>query len=52
MTDTQLSSVLQRIWDEDKLRIVFWYDGRREFEEGLAELGLKRGSVREASGTG
>jgi uncharacterized protein (TIGR02687 family) len=40
MTDTQLSSALQRIYDEEKHRIVFWYDGEREFEEGVAELCL------------
>jgi hypothetical protein len=26
MTDAQLSSALQRIYDEEKHRIVFWYD--------------------------
>lgn len=40
MIAPQLVESLQRIFKEEDERIVFWYDGDREFEDGLTELNL------------
>lgn len=40
MPKHQLTDTLQKIFKEEKQRIVFWYDADREFEEGLPDLKL------------
>ena len=39
----QVQESLLRIFSEEKKRIVFWYDGEREFEETLSSLQLEDG---------
>lgn len=38
MPKHQLTETLQKIYKQEKQRIVFWYDADREFEDGLSEL--------------
>lgn len=40
MDSKQITSALQDIFDREKHRIVFWYDGEQEFVETVAELML------------
>ncbi|MFP4533976.1 MAG: BREX-1 system phosphatase PglZ type A [Desulfobacterales bacterium] len=41
MDTKQITEALGDIFDREKHRIVFWYDGEREFEEALPELGME-----------
>ncbi|MDZ7830724.1 MAG: PglZ domain-containing protein [Desulfobacterales bacterium] len=41
MDTKQITEALGDIFDREKHRIVFWYDGVREFEEALPELGME-----------
>lgn len=34
----QINQKLARIFKEEKKRIVFWYDGEKEFEESLLSI--------------
>lgn len=38
--DIQVTTALRRIYDDENHRIVFWYDGDREFEDTIAALVL------------
>lgn len=40
MPKHQLTETLNKIFRDEKQRIVFWYDADREFEGGLSELAL------------
>jgi uncharacterized protein (TIGR02687 family) len=40
MDTKQITEALGDIFDKENHRIVFWYDGEREFEEALSELGM------------
>jgi uncharacterized protein (TIGR02687 family) len=40
MDNKQIKEALHDIFDKEKHRIVFWYDGEREFAETLPELGM------------
>lgn len=40
MISTKLTDNLLRIFEDEKQRIVFWNDGNKEFEEGIASLNL------------
>jgi hypothetical protein len=40
MMNAQIGTALRRIYEEEKHRIVFWYDGEREFEDAIADLAL------------
>lgn len=40
MNTPQLTDSIRRIFTEEKHRLVFWYDERRDFEETLASLDL------------
>jgi uncharacterized protein (TIGR02687 family) len=40
MPKHQLIETLQKIFLDEKYRIVFWYDADREFEDGLSDLKL------------
>ncbi len=41
MNITQIRDTLNSIFNEKKKRIIFWYDGEKEFEEILPELALE-----------
>jgi len=40
MISLQLLESLRRIFEQEDQRIVFWYDGDREFEDDIVELKL------------
>lgn len=40
MDSKQITSALQDIFDKEKRRIVFWYDGEQEFVETVPELAV------------
>ena len=40
MDTQQIKETLHEIFDREKHRIVFWYDGEREFAENLSELDI------------
>lgn len=52
MNTPQLTDSLRRIFDEEKHRLVFWYDAKREFEESLASLDLNGVTVLRLDETG
>ncbi|MGM0788379.1 MAG: hypothetical protein ACQETG_11850 [Thermodesulfobacteriota bacterium] len=41
MDNKQIKEALHDIFDKEKHRIVFWYDGEQEFAETLPELGME-----------
>jgi uncharacterized protein (TIGR02687 family) len=45
MNITQIRDTLNSIFTEKKKRIIFWYDGEKEFEEILPELALENATV-------
>lgn len=40
MNTPQLTDSLRRIFEEEKHRLVFWYDAKREFEDSIGSLDL------------
>jgi uncharacterized protein (TIGR02687 family) len=48
----QLTDNLRRIFDEEKHRLVFWYDAKREFEDSIGSLDLNGVTVLRLDETG
>jgi hypothetical protein len=36
--NAQIATALRRIYEEERHRIVFWYDGEHDFEDAIADL--------------
>lgn len=52
MNTPQLTDSLRRIFDEEKHRLVFWYDAKREFEDSINLLDLNGVNILRLDETG